>query len=344
MARNIPGWAAAILEPEHFETFMGLFEADLKRRGVTWQIDDQIALVGVPPKKVRLASLARSIAELPRENWADEIVAQMDLVLGASRTRSLESTTFEEIAPKLLVRLATSAPVEPVATKKLADDLFAVMLVATDRDPIELPKSAASAWKQTDDVLLARAKENVLRDVKVRTASASANPDPRARKKDDAWMVINGSTRLTCAHALLWNEHLVAGAFAGSRAGEAAPKHGSIVTIPSQPLLFARPIDRLDDLRILPWMMDATKSEHDLAAEIDQFSKNVWWSSTDGTFVKLPTRALEDGTTQLVLPKSFVDAVIVPLMASDPPEGSVQPPKDAPMRVVIVGADGKPLA
>lgn len=343
MARPTPNWAAAILEPEHFDTFMSLFEEDLRQRGVTWTIEDAIALVGNPPRKVRLQSLARSIAELPRDRWAEEIVVQMDTVLGTARANALESTPFEQIAPKLLVRVSTTAPHEPVVTTKLADDLYAVLLVSTDRDPIDVPRNAAKTWGKPDSSLLRTACENVLRNVPVRTASANANPDPRKRKDDDAWFVLQGSTRLTTAHALVWSEHLASPAIASARAKLPPPKHGSIVTIPSQPLVFARPIDRLDDLRILPWMIDATNSEHDLAAPIDRVSTSVWWSSADGAFLHLPATKLDDGSTRLVLPKAFVDAVITPLQESDPIEGSMQPPSDAPMRLVLTTSDGKPL-
>jgi len=90
--------------------FCDLFEGELARRKVPWELEETTALLGRPARKLRLPALARALVDLPRAAWAEEIASQLDLVLGAARARGFEEAPFEEVAPKLLVRLALLAP------------------------------------------------------------------------------------------------------------------------------------------------------------------------------------------------------------------------------------------
>lgn len=352
MAREIPGWALSILERTHFDEMMNLLDAELARRKVRASFDgDAVMNVGDPPRKLRLQALARTVAELPQASWREAIVEQLDLVLGTGATvRGVDAMSYEKAAQHLLVRLVREAP-KDVVSRRLGDDLHALLVAQPENEAIPVSRANAARWEVRDDALFAQALENLPREVRARVGGVSMKPDPRPRKVDDAWFYVQGASPLTAAHAMLAQARLAQKDLAEARGNMPAPPLGLLVTVPAVNLAFARPLDLLDDLLVLPWLIDATRSSRAEASPDERLSEGLFWVDAEGAFTQLPMRSEGENVT-ITFPAAFVARVLTPLVAeidewanqTNQKAPSLElhrsSPASAPLRVSYRTADG----
>lgn len=161
---DVPEWAR-FFAADAYRAFLEAVGADLRRRGLMYEIDDgvvEIRRLGAPPKKLGLLNLAQTCNLAERDDWPATVSAHFDLIVNVDPDETLSD--FERARPHVKLRLYppeyAEQGVDLVASMPIPGVVAAVVL--------DLPQTIRTvtakdvkAWGRTREELFALALQNV---------------------------------------------------------------------------------------------------------------------------------------------------------------------------------------
>lgn len=243
-----PAWAAAFFSGRDYARFLELVEADLRRRGHTFEIDDGVVILTSEDGSNRLGlqNLAQQCgASGGAFVWAGIIKSHFDKVVSSKSEMDAltdRMASLDAIRGSVKLRLYPRSmfqdvPAEQLVTWPIADDLLAVLVLDLPDTVVTIDATSRGKWDVGDDALLALAYENV----------AAQDPVP------------GESLAIGEAEAIFFEGGSF---FVASHLGRVAqlagrtPKGGFLCAIPTRHVLIAVPLDHIAGLgaveRLLP--------------------------------------------------------------------------------------------
>lgn len=284
---DVPEWAR-FFDARAYRAFLEAVGADLKRRGLMYEIDDgvvEIRRLGVAPRKLGLLNLAQSCNLSDRAEWPGVVAAHFDLIVDADA-----DAAFDDFASvRSLVKLRLYPPdyaeqgVDLVASRPIPETIAAVVL--------DLPQTIRTvtadnlaAWGRSCEEILDLALSNV-RD---------AEPPARQElpmEEGGTLTAYLGDDFYVATRALLLPE---------------AGRFGSLVAVPHRHALI---VHEISDRHVIHALQRMAVIAFGMFQEgPGSITPNVYWRR-DGTFTLIPTKVTATSLT-VTPPDAFVIGVL----------------------------------
>jgi len=291
-----PPW----FKPDGYRDFVGVVEAELKQRGLAFEMRDGSVLVkGLPagqPCELGLTNVSQACAQAPRGEWPVLVRRHFDIVLkGAPDLGPIDR--FENAEKVLKVRLHPDSMLghnTPLVHRKVATGLIATLVYDLPDTVTTVHPDHMKAWPVSVDEAFAIGLAHVRDEVKVERSAVPL-------KDDTALTVFSSGSFFAASRALM-----LADTFG------AESVHGFLVGVPHRHMVVAHPVTGVDVVVAVNAMVPALISLHQQGP--GSITPNLYWVRAQH-WVHLPAKVV-DKALQVRPPEEFV--VLMNRLA-DPP-------------------------
>jgi hypothetical protein len=296
---DVPEWAS-FFSPGDYRSFVAGVEAELRRRGLAFELGDGVARV-VPPgggtaQEYGLLNLAQVINHTDRAQRGEVIRHHFDtLFKGEAESQSLDALAadFEKARPLLKVRLYSEDYTDRLGREQVVSRVPAPGLLAAL--VYDLPSSVATVhpdhvkgWRRGVDELFTMGLTNVQAEGKLRAETVSL-------EKGATVTALIGDTYFAASHVLFLGDYL----------GAPAP-FGAVVGLPHRHAVLYHAIADMSVIVAINAMITATFGMYKEGPGSIS-SQLYWWRG--GRMACLPSRVTAR-QIEFAPPAEFVEEVL----------------------------------
>lgn len=274
---DVPAWAC-FFDAEGYRTFVAVLEAEMRRRGLAYELQEGILRLAAPePSEYGLLNLAQLCHASPRAEWAALVARHFENTFRfAEESRRIDERArrFEDVRPLLKVRIYHADYLLHMGPERLVHRVPAPGLVETlvydlPFSVSTVPREHLHAWGLPEGELFALGLANV---------RAEGLLEPRRFEVDGggAFYALAGDSFFTATHALFLGDYL-----------KPVPEHGALVAVPHRHAVLYHPIA---DMTVVPVLQSM------IAVSFGMYQEGpgsihpglYWWR--EGRLTELPSR------------------------------------------------------
>ena len=286
-----PQWAD-FLTPKQYVRFVELVETDLRRRNVTYRIEDGLIRTS-DGGELGLLNLAQQCFGAPGDDWPKIIEGHFDSLFRSLAKREAieaEMKSFEKVSGLLAARLWPEDTLDSlgkvlVYRRDIPGTVTVLVLDLPDRVQTISPDMVA-AWGRAEEELFTLALDNV---------RCNMSYDPQEFDLDEGIKLraLLGNSFYVASRALLLEDH-----------PELAGSHGTLIGLPHRHALLAFPIDDIGVLQAVQRMLPMVSGM--FREGPGSVSPRLYWYH-GGQFTDLPYRIDPDKGIVFSPPDEFVE-------------------------------------
>jgi hypothetical protein len=294
-SRPGPVWAGS-LDAKGFERFLGVLDAEMRRRGWTYRRqDDGLYVDGPAPEKdwvFGLSNIAQLCGGLDPTEWPQTVQRHFDNMLAANQISDDLFSDFEAVRPNLRLRLM---PTDPEAGPKpdgapdwvqypVAPGLVAILAVDLPTSVATVPRDVVRDWPPADE----------LHRIALDGVRAEAPPERQEIDVRGAKLLVEvGESFFTASRLLLLPEVL-----------DLAGADGVLVAVPTRHSLAVHLIRDTTVLQALPSL--AALARNMAQAGPGTISPAVYWWHA-GAMTVIPTEIDAGDHVTILPPAAFIE-------------------------------------
>jgi hypothetical protein len=266
-------WAAAFFTAKQAAAFDAVVEADLRRRGIAFEMGPGVAHVtrGRERTPCGLTNLAQDCKGLAQSKWKDRVAFHFDALfetLDAERELSERAQRFDDVADSIKVRVHSLEWLDSVDPKQTffeepATGLVAALVFDLPKAVIGVTPRQAKAWKQKKEKLFDLGIANVEREGLLPVTDVELDYGLRA-------IGLDAESFFTATHGFFHERYL-----------KSKPRRGTLVAMPRRHTAIFHPVEgKKSEKAIRPMLEMASGFYQEGPGEASPFLYHV----VDGVF------------------------------------------------------------